>query len=319
MTPPSPTRAPSPREDEDILCVGEVLWDALPDGLFLGGALFNVAGHLHALHEPSTLVSRVGNDVLGDEVRRRMRTRGMPTDLLQVDSDHPTGIARVSLNEDGTPTYEIPEPAAWDAIAWTDALAERARSARAVVIGSLAQRNETSYRTIQTLCHTTDGLVVYDVNLRPPHTGRALVEPSLHLADVVKLNDAELQQVRDWFDLPNGTRPSLESLADRFSLRACCVTHGAEGASLWNDGTWSTHPGDEVEVLDTVGAGDAFLAAFLSGFLAGRSGESLLPLANRLGAFVASRSGALPAYDFDGLQDIEKMTLDEGGTPRTEQ
>lgn len=300
----------------DLLCVGEVLWDALPQGLFLGGALFNVAGHLHALQEPSVLVSRVGDDVLGEEVIRRMRSRGMSTSLVQIDPDRQTGFVRVTLDEKGGADYTIAEPVAWDAIAWTDPLAERADVARAVVIGSLAQRSERSRRTLQTLCHSTDGLVVFDVNLRPPHTDRSIVETSLPLADVVKLNDEELQQVRHWFDLPSGHRTAVEALADRFSVRACCVTQGADGAVLWQGGTWSTHPGYEVDVADTVGAGDAFLAAFLSGYLAGLDGEQLLDLASRLGAYVASHSGALPAYEVDSLDEIHGLSL-SGSPPET--
>lgn len=307
----SPNPLPTGPSGGEILCVGEVLWDSLPEGLFLGGALFNVAGHLHALHEPSLLVSRVGDDILGEEVLRRMHSRGMSTDLVQIDSERPTGFVRVALDDDGAPTYEIDDPVAWDALAWTDALAERAASARAVVIGSLSQRSRRSAHTVQSVCHTTDGLVVYDVNLRPPHTGRPVVEASLHHADVVLLNDEELRHLQQWFDLSDEPRPSISALADRFALHACCVTHGADGASLWTARTWSTHPGYSVEVRDTVGAGDAFLAAFLSGFLAGHSGETLLTLANRLGAYVASHPGALPSYDLEAPEDIEHIALNE--------
>lgn len=307
----SPNHAPTGHSGGEILCVGEVLWDSLPEGLFLGGALFNVAGHLHALHEPSMLVSRVGDDILGHEVLRRMHSRGMSTRLVQIDPDRPTGFARVALDDEEAPTYEIDEPVAWDAIAWTDPLAERAASARAVVIGSLSQRSKMASHTVQSVCHTTEGLVVYDVNLRPPHTGRPIVESSLHHADVVLLNDNELCRLQQWFDLSQELRPSMTTLTDRFSLHTCCVTHGAEGATLWNDGSWNTHPGYNVEVQDPVGAGDAFLAAFLSGLLAGYSGEKLLSLANRLGAYVASHSGALPSYDLEAPEDIEHIALDE--------
>lgn len=307
---------PSPSKRRDILCAGEVLWDALPQGLFLGGAPFNVAAHLHALGRPSTLVSRVGNDLLGSEVRRRMHHRGMSTSFVQIDPDLDTGFVRVALDAEGTAEYDILHPVAWDAIAWTEALAERAPSAQAVVFGSLAQRSEPSRHTIQTLCTNTDGLVVYDVNLRPPHTDRPIVETSLRHADVVKLNDEELEQVRRWFDLPSGLRFSAEALANRFSLQACCVTRGGDGAALWRDDRWHTHPGYDVTVADTVGAGDAFLAALLSGLLANTDDERLLDLANRMGAFVASQAGAIPSYDLEGVEEIEQIALGESGRPK---
>src|SRR5918911_4746997 len=124
----------------EILCVGEVLWDALPAGLFLGGAPFNVACHLRAAGMPVTLVSRVGADLLGEEALRRVARYGVGTDLVQVDPALPTGFVRVTIDDAGNPEYEIVEPAAWDAIEPTDALLARAAGARAVVFGTLAQR-----------------------------------------------------------------------------------------------------------------------------------------------------------------------------------
>jgi len=101
---------------DELLCVGEILWDALPDGLFLGGAPFNVASHLHALHQEVAFVSRVGDDRLGREALRRMRARGLETELMQIDDSLPTGFVQVELGDTGEPDYEILEPAAWDAI-----------------------------------------------------------------------------------------------------------------------------------------------------------------------------------------------------------
>lgn len=287
-----------------LLCAGEVLWDALPAGLFLGGALYNVAAHLHALGQPSALVSRVGDDVLGDEVRRRMQAQGMRTALVQTDPEHPTGFVRVSLDAEGTADYTILEPVAWDEIAWTDALAERARTAQAVVIGSLAQRRDPSRTTLQRLCDTVDGPVAYDVNLRPPHTGRSIVEASLERANIVKLNDEELRQMHDWFDVSPTDADGAAALASRFDLRTCCVTRGGEGALLWHEGKLHSHPGYDVTVEDTVGAGDAFWAALLSELLSDAAEADVLDRACRLGGFVASQSGAVPDYDADALEAV---------------
>lgn len=294
----------------EILCVGEVLWDALPEGLFLGGAPLNVARHLHALGEEVAMVSRVGQDRLGREALRRLKARGMPTHLIQPDAALETGFVAVTLDDGGTPAYEIVQPVAWDALALTDALAGRAERAAAVVFGSLAQRQETARRTVRRVCASDGALKVFDVNLRPPHDSRSVVEASLGLADVVKLNDHELDRMRDWFGLPGGLRPTVEALAERFGCRAVCVTRGAAGSALWGDGQWWEHAGYRVRVKDTVGAGDAFLAAMLAGLLAGRAGEELLDLANRLGAYVATRSGAVPAYEIGGLEDIVRLVLD---------
>lgn len=294
---------------DDILCVGEILWDALPDGLFLGGAPFNVACHLRALGEEVAFVSRVGDDVLGDEAMRRLRAYSLDTDLMQVDESLPTGFVRVDLDATGEPDYEIVEPAAWDAITLSDALRQRADEAAALVFGSLAQRADPSRRTIRALC-ATDALRVFDINLRPPYIDREVVERSLTSADVVKLNDHELRRLRSWFDLPSGAEAAMDELAATFKCSAVCVTWGGEGARLWKDGQCWSHPGYAAEVADTVGAGDAFLAALLSGILNDLDGATVLDRANQLGAYVASRSGALPSYRVDGPDEIEQIAHD---------
>lgn len=295
---------------DDIMCVGEILWDALPEGLFLGGAPFNVARHLHALHQNVIFVSRVGNDVLGREALRRLRAHGLADDLVQMDDTLPTGFVRVELEPDtGEPNYEIVEPVAWDAIDLTDALRTRAASVDALVYGTLAQRANPSRETIQRLCEG-DLLRVFDVNLRPPYVDVDAVEHSLQAADVVKMNASELERLRGWFDVRSSDpAEAMEEVATRFHCTTVCVTWGSKGARLWQEGTCAHHQGYGVAVEDTVGAGDAFLSALLAGLLDGRRGPSLLDLANRLGAYVASHSGAFPSYEIDTLDDVATLPL----------
>jgi fructokinase len=278
----------------EILCVGEVLWDALPEGLFLGGAPFNVACHLRAAGLPATMVSRVGDDRLGEEVIRRAERYGVGVDLIQVDPTLPTGFVRVAVDDAGNPAYEILAPAAWDAIATTEALLRRAADARAIVFGSLAQRDATSRATIERLWESSATMVL-DVNLRPPHDDREIVRRSLRRADVVKLSVPELERVAEWFGLRGDARAKVSALAEQFRCTLVCLTRGSDGAALWHEGTWTEHPGFEVEVRDTVGAGDAFLAVLLAGLLAGGSDASLLQNANLIGAYVATQYGAVPA------------------------
>jgi fructokinase len=277
----------------EILCVGEVLWDALPEGLFLGGAPFNVACHLRAAGTPVSMVSRVGHDRLGEEALRRAARYGVGIDLVQVDDTLPTGFVSVTVDDAGIPAYEIVAPAAWDAITASDTLLARAAEARAIVFGSLAQRNATSRRTVERLLDL-EALKVFDVNLRPPFEDREVVRRSLQQADVVKLSDTEMRQVADWFDLRGGPRDTAARLAESFGCSVVCITRGSNGAALWRDGTWSEHPGFTVEVKDTVGAGDAFLAVLLVGLLGGGDTGMLLQNANLIGAYVATQFGALP-------------------------
>lgn len=291
--------------DAEILCVGEVLWDALPAGLFLGGAPFNVACHLSAAGLPVSLVSRVGKDRLGEEALRRVARYGVGTDLVQRDDTQPTGFVRVTVAEDGSPAFEILAPAAWDHVETSDALLERARRARAIVFGSLAQRDPVSRATIERLWESGVPLV-FDVNLRPPYDDAAVVRRSLAKADIVKLSRDELRQVAAWFDLDErprtltGRRPEpderalVEALARKFSCRVVVVTRGREGAGMLREGRWTEQPGFEVEVRDTVGAGDAFLAVLLAGLLGNADDATVLQHAGLAGAYVATQMGAVP-------------------------
>lgn len=278
---------------DSVLCVGEVLWDALPAGLFLGGAPFNVASHLRQLGRPATLASRVGDDALGHEALRRIAAGGLDPALVQTDPLLPTGFVRVRVDAAGIPDYDIVEPSAWDALVADAHLLRVAGAARAVVFGSLAQRQFASREAVHAVV-AASRLAVFDVNLRPPHVDPAVVEASLHAADVVKLNEDELNVLTDG---SGGFWDRVERLADEFGCRVVCVTRGGAGAALWRDGFRTEHPGYTVPVADTVGAGDAFLAAFLDAFLDGRPDDEALDRACRLGAFVASRPGATPAHD----------------------
>jgi fructokinase len=276
----------------EVLCVGELLWDSLPAGLFLGGAPFNVACHLSAAGVPAAMVSRVGADRLGEEAVRRAERYGVATDLVQVDPTLPTGFVSATIDDTGQPSYIIEDEVAWDAIEPDEVLLARAEKSRAIVFGSLAQRHATTRRTIERLWESK-ALMVFDLNLRSPFEDREVIHCSLERADVVKVNVEELQRLASWFGLPSGDRESASALSRLFSCPVVCVTRGAAGAALWRDDTWTEHAGFKVEVRDTVGAGDAFLAVLLTGLLSGADSEALLTAANRIGADVAAQFGAL--------------------------
>lgn len=283
----------APAAPSEILCVGEVLWDSLPSGLFLGGAPFNVACHLRAAGMPAAMVSRIGDDRLGTEIVARASRFGVTVDLIQVDERLPTGFVSVTLDGNGVPTFDIVAPAAWDAIASSEALLKRAAAARAIVFGSLAQRQAVSRATIEQLWKS-NALMVFDVNLRPPFDDREVVRRSLQRADVVKMSEQELHQLVAWFGLPPGIREGATAIAEQFGCPTVCVTRGDQGASLLHEGSWNEQDGFEVEVRDTVGAGDAFLAVLLVGLLTKMTPGAALEHANLIGAYVVTQYGAVP-------------------------
>ena len=276
-----------------VTCIGELLWDVLPTGRVLGGAPANVAFHLRQLGLPVRLVTRLGRDEFGEAACEALRANGLPVDDVQWDDELPTGAAHVTLDAAGQAAYRFVTPAAFDA------MVAPAFAPEVVVFGSLAQRDERSASALQAFVARA-GRRVYDINLRPPFTPMAVVARSLPLANVVKVNEEEAALLAQALSLPLDLPAFAAELAGRYGTEVVCITRGPGGAAAWRAGEWAEVPGVGVEAVDTVGAGDAFLAALVQGWLAGAAPRELLERANRLGAYVAARRGAMPAHARDG-------------------
>lgn len=276
-----------------IVCFGEILWDVLPTGKQAGGAPFNVAVHLHQLGQPTQFISRVGDDDLGAELLAFLAARGLSTDFVQHGQTHPTGVVKANVGDRNEVIYEIVHPVAWDYIQYDDALARLVAGADMLVFGSLAARSPATRETLYQLLPQAR-FRVFDVNTRPPHYTREVVEYLLQHADLVKMNHHELAEILGWFGKGADDEGALAWLATRFELQAVCVTLGADGALLWTGGQLYQSPGVPVEVTDTIGSGDAFLAALLTGWLAGKAPQECLRLACATGALVATYQGATP-------------------------
>lgn len=304
-----------PAADEaaiDLIGLGELLWDRLPSGDLPGGAPANVAYHAKMVGLDARVATRVGCDMLGDRLIEFLTGKGLQTDLVQRDPIHGTGTVDVTLNN-GQASYVFKPDSAWDFLELTDGYRTAFRSARAIVFGTLAQREPTSRQTIQQLlrCVSPECLVTYDINLRPPFISREVLESSLALARLVKMNDDEALSLGDWF---SAKTPTLEDAArfvwDHSPADWVCITRGANGAALYaRDGsTWSV-PGIQTNVVDTVGAGDAFTASLVAGRLKNWSPEASLTFANRLGSLVASGAGAMPDITNEVSRMFDELNL----------
>jgi fructokinase len=283
-----------------VVCFGEILWDVLPRGTFLGGAPLNVAAHLARLGLNAGLVSRVGPDERGLAAMALVRELGLGGSLQQ-DYALPTGEARAVLAADGSASYEFETPASWDAIEFDDDVRNAVQSADALVFGSLAQRDARSGEALRQ-CLALADYRVFDVNLRQPHHDAQVVLESLREADFVKLNEEECIIVGAWLGTsgdPDALRIAIERLRTGRGAHPLqlCITRGGDGALLWADGRWHSQPAVPVKVVDTVGAGDSFLAMLLAQRLRGVAPALALQRAAALGSFVASRAGAVPDYD----------------------
>ena len=282
----------------NVVGIGEVLWDLLLTGPQLGGAPANFAYHAHALGARAQVITRVGNDDYGREIIRRFHEMGLPDTTVQMDETASTGTAKVALSGDGLAHFTIQENVAWDYLAVTREARAAAREADAICFGSLAQRCEPSRSTIQQLVATApaDALRVCDINLRQQFYLRGLIEQSLQLANVLKLNDDELLSLAGMFSLTGSPEHRIKRLAQTFSLRLVALTRGANGSLLYEEeGRWSDCPSRPVKVVDTVGAGDSFTAALVLGLLRKMDLDEINALANEVARYVCSRKGATPS------------------------
>jgi fructokinase len=290
-----------------ILCFGEILWDTFGDEKIAGGAPMNVARHLVQQGAKVLFASRVGVDVPGISLLDFLEAGGLHSNLVQQDEKLPTCEVTVKLDKDGQATYIIPEPVSWDNIQTEDALTKAAEKASVIVYGSLACREETTRDTLLNLLNETKALKVFDVNLRAPHYTLSTIETLVAGADVVKMNEEEAALL-----ISGNTKNLKENITEfqrKYHPKTICVTRGENGAMAWHDYEFYETPGCPVNVVDTVGAGDAFLATFVSGLIAKEPMQKILEKSCKVGAFVAGKRGANPIYDENLKKELAVTSL----------
>lgn len=301
--------------NQPIVGIGELLWDIYPDGRKVaGGAPFNFAFHCHQLGHEAIIVSRVGDDELGRELRDEVKRLGLSDDFIQTDQDHPTGTVTVTLDENKVPTYTINEDVAWDFIEWNHSLAELAKITPAVCFGTLAQRAGTSRRTIEDFVRTVSpGLRVFDVNFRrTPDVDVACVNAFVGeiwtgkpvMVDWLKVNLDEFVSMMDFSIMEIDWQPGRKESPLRYvfptgnDIRMVGIlTRGTKSTAVhdWQRTEWI--PAVPTNVIDTVGAGDAFTAAMVCLHLEGKPLRECARFANRYAARVCEHQGATPRID----------------------
>jgi fructokinase len=296
-----------PTKNYTVVGLGELLWDVFPEGKQLGGAPANFAYMTSLLGDKGVVVSCVGSDALGRSAGRRLERLGLRTSYLQIDDSLPTGTVKVAVDSNGQASFEISTEVAWDFLDWTPTLQSLAEQANAVCFGSLAQRSPRSRETIRMFLKTmrADATRVLDVNLRQKFYSAETLAESARLAHIIKLNHDELPVVVQLLGFPFRDEASAAQwLQQTYSSKLVCVTRGAKGSLLVGGHATDEHPGCAVEVVDTVGCGDAFTAALVYHYLRGASLSTMNEAANRMGAWVASQAGATPSRDNYYLEQV---------------
>lgn len=288
-----------------IICFGEVLWDLLPTGKIAGGAPMNVAYHLNNFGLPAKMLSRIGEDDLGRELRTFLETKGVDTELLQEDAFYPTGKVDVKLDDNGTATYKIIKPVAWDFININVDNEKVVKESDVLVFGSLSCRSSRTKETLLALIEIAK-LKVFDVNLRAPYFNRETLEILLHKANIVKMNDEELALIGAWYFDEKLDTIVARKICSHFDINILIVTKGANGAFVVDpDNNVQQVMGKKVDVEDTIGSGDSFLAGFLYQYLNEEPMIVCMDFAARTGALVATHRGGTPKINEEMVAEIQ--------------
>lgn len=292
----SPIRLNLGREPKSVLAFGEVLWDQLPEGNLMGGAAANFACLVQSLGVDCTLVSRLGNDILGERARTALAHFKLRDGHVQRDGVHPTGTVNVHLDDDGHPEYAIATQVAWDHIAVTPALLEQASQCALLYFGTLAQRSRGSRDTLMQLLEAApQAIKLLDINLRRDCYTAQTITQALHHCDMLKLNESEAVELSHLLRLGSHCAESFSTaIIERFNLDLCLVTCGPAGVyAQSNTGQVQRVPGYPVTVVDTIGAGDAFTAGFVWSHLQGVALRESCEVGVRCGALVAMSQGGM--------------------------
>ena len=283
---------------------GEVLWDIFADGKKIGGAPLNLALRMQSLGCEVAMISCVGHDTDGDEIVAHVKSQGLDTTGILQTKEYPTGLVQVYVNERGSASYEISYPSAWDKIQLTDYARSLVADADVLIYGSLVCRDEVSKHSLEELLKNTI-YKVFDANLRPPHYTPATIESLIKSASFIKFNDEELLEIATGMGSTYIlVEDNMEFIANQTKTRSMCVTKGKHGAVLMWEGNLYNNNGYPVKVVDTVGAGDSFLATLIMGLLTGQDPQHAIDYACAVGALVAASAGANPTLVEDDIQAL---------------
>jgi len=296
-----------------IAGLGEVLWDVYDGQKYLGGAPANFAAHVVQAGHRGIIMSRIGQDQLGTDLLEQLNQKQLATTTVQKDASRPTGTVNVTIDDKGVPKFECTNNVAFDYMNYDPSWKKMTKQIDAVLFGTLAQRHSTSRQAIQAFLNDADDVIkMFDINIRNWNDSiQETVLQSLKIASLIKLNQDELQQLKRALDSKDDDITFLRFLMRDYNIKLAAVTLGQQGCFVVTETEVEKHPGFNVNVVDTTGAGDAFAAGLMIKYLERAFLEEMADYANRLGAFVTTQKGAVPNWTPEDLDQLEPKSCDE--------
>ena len=293
--------------DIKVVAIGEFLWDCLPNGKKIGGAAANFCYHAKSAGANAILVSAIGDDENGKELSNQLEKLQIPQQL-QISKSYPTGTVLVKLDSAGKPTYDIVNPVAWDDIQLTDQLLALIKQddLDAIYFGSLIQRNQHNHDLLKEIItyRSPRTKLIVDINLRQNHYNNATLLLCIEHANILKLNDEELPIIADLLKINSDPKVLFDYLNQHYQLELLIYTCGSDGSHLITKSEQNYHPAEKITAIDTVGAGDSFMAISSVLYLKGKGLKEINSKANRMAAYVCTQSGPMPIIPENYLADL---------------
>ncbi|MDC3050870.1 carbohydrate kinase [Bacteroidota bacterium] len=287
-----------------VVSFGEILWDKLPSGKVPGGAPLNFAYRLNSFQNSVSIVSMVGDDALGKELIEFLKVSSLDTEHIQISNIYKTGEVNVSVDKNGIADYDILNPVAWDNILLNSKNIALIKNSSIFVFGSLICRNITSRKTLKELIKISP-FKLFDINLRSPYYSMDLIEELMISSDFIKFNYEEIEEICTLYIKKKGTLENMiETISEKTKTKNICVTMGEKGACYYTNNSFYYQDGFKISVLDTVGAGDSFLATLVEGILNKTKPQEILKKACAVAALVASKEGATPLVSATEINDL---------------
>ncbi len=287
-----------------VVSFGEILWDKLPSRKAPGGAPLNFAYRLNSFQNSLSIISKVGDDSLGKELLEFLNKNGLDTEHIQISKNYKTGEVNVSIDKNGIADYDILNPVAWDDISLNLKNKELTKNSSVFVFGSLICRNIISRRTLKELLKIAP-FKLFDINLRSPYYNMNLIEELMLSSDFIKFNYEEIEEISTIYINKKATLENMiETISEKTKTKNICVTMGEKGACYYTNNSFYYQDGFKINVLDTVGAGDSFLATLVEGILNKTKPQEILKKACAVAGLVASKEGATPLVSATEINDL---------------